>query len=366
MTTRLQLNDLNAHTRPLREALCDATRRVIERGWFVLGPEVEAFEQEFAAYCGVPHAVGLGNGTEAIELALRALGIGAGDEVILAANAGMYSAVAVAAVGATPVFADVDDTDLTLDPAAVLAAIGPRTRAVVLTHLYGRMGKVQAIADTAKSKGIALVEDCAQSHGARVDGQRAGAFGDVACFSFYPTKNLGALGDGGAVVCHDAQIANRVRQLRQYGWGKKYFATLPHGRNSRLDEMQAAILRTKLPYLDEWNARRRAIAQAYAGVAGDRVRHPRVDGDDYVAHLYVVRTPQRDSLRAHLDSLGIASDVHYPVPDTQQPALRIAAAPVLPVTERACREVLTLPCYPELEPASVQRVIAALESWQPA
>jgi len=366
MTTRIPLNDLDAHTTPQQEALCAATRRVVERGWFVLGPEVEAFEQEFATYCGVPHAVGVGNGTDAIELALRALGIDAGDEVIVAANAGMYSAAAVNAAGATPVFADVDETDLTLDPAAVAAAIGPRTRAVVLTHLYGRMGKVQTLADIAKSRGLALLEDCAQSHGARVDGRRAGAFGDVACFSFYPTKNLGALGDGGAVVCRDAQIATRIRRLRQYGWEKKYFATLPHGRNSRLDEMQAAILRTKLPHLDGWNARRRAIAQAYAGVAGDRLRHPRVEGEDYVAHLYVVRTSQRESLRAHLDGLGIASDVHYPVPDTQQPALRIAAPPSLPVTERACREVLTLPCYPELDHPSVQRVMAALDSWQPA
>ena len=363
MNTRLAINDLNAHTAPLRDELAAAARRVIDRGWFVLGPEVEAFEAEFASYCGVSHCVGVANGTDALELALRALGVQPGDEVIFAANAGMYTAVAVAAIGATPIWADVDETDLTLDPAAVAAAIGPRTRAIVLTHLYGRMGQVRELADLARHHRLAFVEDCAQSHGAVAFGQKAGTFGDAACFSFYPTKNLGALGDGGAVVCREADVAHRLRQLRQYGWEKKYVATLGHGRNSRLDELQAALLRVKLPHLDRWNARRRDIARTYSAVHSAGLRHPRTDGDDYVAHLYVVRSAHRDALRAHLDRAGIASDIHYPLLDSDQPAFATAHPPALPVSAAACREVLTLPCFPAMDDAAVARVVAALQSW---
>jgi dTDP-3-amino-2,3,6-trideoxy-4-keto-D-glucose/dTDP-3-amino-3,4,6-trideoxy-alpha-D-glucose/dTDP-2,6-dideoxy-D-kanosamine transaminase len=360
------LNDLARHTLNLREPLLAAVTRVCDRGWFILGPELDAFEREFAEYCGVAHAVGVASGTDAIELALRALNVTAGDEVIVAANAGMYSTTALRAINAMPVFADVEEDHLNLDPAAVEAAITPKVRALVVTHLYGRMADMRSLRAIADRHGIALIEDCAQAHGARIDGRRAGAWGDAASFSFYPTKNLGALGDGGLVMCRDAAVAARVRRLRQYGWQNKYVAIEGPARNSRLDEIQAAILRAKLPLLEGWNKRRRAIAAAYAAVAHPALRHPDVSGDDYVAHLYVVRSAARDSLKRHLAALNIVSDIHYPLLDTQQPALKGLVAPTpLPVSEKATQQVLSLPCYPELTDSEVQRVCAALASWNP-
>lgn len=360
------LNDLARHTREQREKLLAAMTRVCDSGWFVLGPENEAFEREFAEYCGVAHAVGVANGTDAIELALRAIGLDAGDEVIVAANAGMYATTALRAINAVPVFADIDECHLTLSPAAVEAAINPRVRALVATHLYGRMADMPSLRALADRHSIALIEDCAQAHGARLEGRRAGAWGDAASFSFYPTKNLGALGDGGLVACHDAAVAARVRRLRQYGWESKYIAIDGPARNSRLDEIQAAVLRAKLPLLDGWNERRRSIAAAYAAIAHPALRHPDVRGDDYVAHLYVVRSPARDSLRHQLAANGIASNVHYPLLDTQQPVLKgnfgIAH---LPVSDVAQQQILTLPCYPELADGEVRRVCAALTTWDP-
>jgi dTDP-3-amino-2,3,6-trideoxy-4-keto-D-glucose/dTDP-3-amino-3,4,6-trideoxy-alpha-D-glucose/dTDP-2,6-dideoxy-D-kanosamine transaminase len=360
----LRLNDLKRHTAALRERILAATTRVIDSGWFILGPELDAFEREFAAYCGAGHGVGVANGTEAIELALRAFGIGAGDEVIVAANAGMYSTTALLAVGATPVYADVREQDLTLDPAATEAAITPRTRAVIATHLYGRLADVKAFRALADRHGIVFIEDCAQSHGAAEDGIRAGAWGDAASFSFYPTKNLGACGDAGLVTCRDADVAARLRRLRQYGWASKYVVVDGPARNSRLDEIQAAILREKLPLLDGWNARRREIAAAYAAVAAPQLRHPDVAGEGYVAHLYVVRSPRRDALRDHLVAAGILAEVHYPVLDNEQPKVdRRDLSAALPNSVRAIGEILTLPCFPEMDDADVARVCAALKTW---
>ncbi len=339
---------------------------MIDRGWFVLGPEIEAFEKEFAAYCGVQHAVGVANGTDAIELALRALDVAAGCEVVLAANAGMYSTTALRAIGATPVFADVDDEHLVLTSESIDGVLTPRTRAIIVTHLYGRMADMQPLRALADRAGIPLIEDCAQAHGARQRGRCAGAWGDAATFSFYPTKNLGALGDAGMVVCADSELAQRVRRLRQYGWERKYVVTSGPARNSRLDEIQAAVLLAKLPLLNGWNAARRSIAQRFAQVAHPALRHPDVRGEDYVAHLYVVRTGQRDSLRQHLASRGIASDIHYPLLDSDQPALRGSIPEVsLPVSARATATVLSLPCYPELEETEVQSVCRALAEWVP-
>ena len=360
----IKLNDLNRHTRACREAVMAAITRVVDSGWFILGPELEAFEREFAAYCGAAHGVGVANGTEAIELALRAFDVGPGDEVVIAANAGFYAATALRAVGATPVYADVDERQLTLAPAAVAAAIGPATKAVIATHLYGRMAPMPALKSVLAGRAVALIEDCAQAHGACLDGVRAGAWADAAGFSFYPTKNLGALGDGGMVTCRDPDVAQRLRRLRQYGWSQKYVVVEGPARNSRLDELQAAVLRAKLPHLDRWNRRRREIAAAYAGVAHPRIRHPAVTGDDYVAHLYVLRTGQRDDLGRHLHASGIGSDIHYPVLDSRQPVWRNARFAPLPVSEAAVGEVLSLPCYPELDDAEVARVCAALASWQ--
>lgn len=362
----IALNDLARHAAGQRDELIAAVTRVIDRGWFVLGPELEAFEREFADYCGSTHAIGVANGTEAIELALRGLGIGAGDEVVVAANAGMYAVTALRAIDAVPVFADVDDRHLAIDPTAVEAAITSRTCAIVATHLYGRMADVVRLREIADRRGIALIEDCAQAHGARRDGRRAGSWGDAASFSFYPTKNLGALGDAGLVTCRDAGLAKRVRRLRQYGWDGKYVVVDGPARNSRLDEIQAAVLRTLLPSVDAWNARRREIAAEYATVAHPALRHPDIEGEDYVAHLYVVRSADREALKRHLALFGIASDVHYPLLDTQQPALKgIVAATVLPISEKATREVLSLPMYPELADAEVRRVCEALAAWTP-
>lgn len=339
--------------------------RVLARQWFVLGEEVRGFEAEFAAWCGVPRALGVANGTEALELALRAVGVRPGDEVLCAANAGFYGSTAARALGAVPGYADVDATTLTLDPAGLREALARRRpAAVIVTHLYGQLADMAAIVPMCRAAGVPLVEDCAQAHGAQRDGRRAGAFGDVACFSFYPTKNLGALGDGGAVVTPRDDIAAAVRALRQYGWEAKYHVVHDGGRNSRLDELQAAVLRDKLPHLDRQNAERRAIARRYnAAFEGLPLRLPAV-GDDHAMHLYVVRLEARDALRAHLQAAGVASEVHYPVPDHRQAVLHTAGeAPVLPVTEAACASVLSLPCYPGLRPEEVDQVIAAVRGF---
>ena len=258
------INDLGAHTAPLAEALIAAMQRVVSSGWFVLGPEVRAFEEEFAAYCGTRHCVGVASGTDALELLLRALEVGPQDEVVAAPNAGMYSTTAILAVGATPVYADVDPATLTLSPQGVDPHITPRTKVVIATHLFGRMADVSGLRALAEKHGVALVEDCAQCHGASLNGKRAGSWGDGATFSFYPTKNLGALGDAGAVVTSDVALARRVRNLRQYGWHDKYIVSDRGGRNSRLDELQAALLRVKLGFLERWNAQRKAIAKCYS------------------------------------------------------------------------------------------------------
>jgi len=364
---QIAFNDLARATAAHRDSLMRAIARVVDRGWFVLGPELQAFEAEFAAYCGSAHAAGVANGTDAIELALRALGVSAGDEVIVAANAGLYSTTALRAIGAQPVYVDVEQRHLNIDPAAVATACGTRTKAVIATHLFGRMADVAALKTLCAARGLALVEDCAQAHGASRDGIRAGAWGDVAAFSFYPTKNLGALGDAGLVTCREPQLDARVRRLRQYGWERKYHAVEGPARNSRLDELQAAVLRDALPRLDGANQRRRAIAARYAAISNQAIAHPDVAGTDYVAHLYVVRTAARESLRAHLAARGIASDVHYPVLDSDQPALQNHALRMpMPVATQACAQILSLPCFPELADDEVAHVCAALAEWAPA
>jgi aminotransferase EvaB len=364
----ISLNDLSRHHAPMRAELDAAIARVQDRGWYILGPEVEAFEREFAGYCGSAHCVAVGNGTDALELSLRALAVRAGDEVATTANAGMYATTAILAVGATPAYVDVDASTLLMDPAALDARLGPRTRAVIVTHLYGRLADTAALAALARKRGIALIEDCAQAHGAQHGGARAGTRGALGCYSFYPTKNLGALGDAGAVITDDRELASTLRALRTYGWGTKYHRTMEGGMNSRMDELQAAVLRVKLPRLDAWNMRRREIAARYsAALAHPGIAVPLVadDGTD-VVHLYVVRTRQRDSLRAHLAAAGVATEIHYPVPDHRQPPVKVADEPSLPHTEQACAEVMSLPCYPELSDAEIDAVTAACNRWQSA
>ena len=348
------MNDLLRQTQTLQHELTSSVNRVLASGWYILGRECAAFEEEFAAYCGVPHCVSVANGTDALELALRALGAGPGDSVATVANAGDYSTTAIRVAGAEPLYIDIDAATMNMSAADLAARLTPRVRAVIATHLYGRMADLPALLAVADRHGLPLIEDCAQAHGAALEGRKAGSWGTLACFSFYPTKNLGALGDGGAVTTRDARLAARVKSLRQYGWSSKYRSS-EYGRNSRMDEMQAAILRAKLPHLDAWNARRREIAAAYDAALGIRSG----TSDAYVAHLYVMRSGSRDEVRAALAHRGIATDIHYPVPDHLQEAAPPSGTH-LPVTEQAAREVLTLPCYPELTADEVAYVAAAL------
>ena len=345
--------------------LAGAVDRVLASNSFILGREVAQFESEFARHVGVSHCVSVANGTDALELALRAVGVEPGDAVACVANAGFYSSTAVHLVGAVPWYVDVDESTLTMCPQALAQVLDKRPAAVIVTHLYGQLADIQRIASTCRDRGVALIEDCAQAHGALRGGKRAGSVADIGCFSFYPTKNLGAIGDGGAVVTQDARLADRVRALRQYGWSEKYQVTQLGGRNSRLDELQAAVLREKLPQLDRQNAQRRVIARRYnQAFAGLPVRLPPSEGEDFVAHLYVVRSTQRQALRVHLSERGIATDIHYPIADTRQPAWqgRRVAEP-LPVTEAACASVLSLPCFPGMADDQVEHVVRSVQSF---
>lgn len=344
--------------------LAAAMKRVLDSHWYVLGTEVESFESEFAHYIGTAHCVGVANGTDALELALRAVGVQAGDAVVTVANAGFYTSTALLAIGAVPQFVDVDPLTFNMAPDALEKALDKRPKAVVVTHLYGRMAPITELCKLAHAAGVPLIEDCAQAHGAAMQGRRAGTFGYVGCFSFYPTKNLGAVGDGGAVVTQDAELNARMRQLRQYGWAGKYRVDTPGGRNSRLDELQAAVLRTKLPWLDAWNDQRRSIARRYDTAFADLpLQCPGLASSDYVAHLYVVRTPLRDALRRVLAERNIATEIHYPVPDHRQQVLANTGMPSLPVTEMLAQEIVTLPCFPGLPEEAVERVIRAVREF---
>ena len=360
------INDLSRHIAPIAPAIEKAISRVIASGWFVLGPEVNAFEREFAAYCASDHCVSVASGTDALELALRSLNIGQKSNVITVANAGMYSTCAILATGASPVYADVDpDTSLIDTGNAARLVEDFKIDAIVVTHLYGLMADIHEVVELAKSEKIPVIEDCAQAHGAMIEGKKAGTFGDIGCFSFYPTKNLGALGDGGAVITNRIDLARRIRQLRQYGWESKYRATLAGGRNSRLDEIQAAVLRVKLPLLDKWNARRRAIATRYSqGINHAGIMTPAVHGEEYVAHLYVIKTEGRDNLKQNLIEKGIPSDIHYPIPDYRQPCCKDLFKELMKSgTERQCNEVLTLPCFPEMSDEEIDMIINLVNVW---
>jgi dTDP-4-amino-4,6-dideoxygalactose transaminase len=344
-----------------------AIDRVVDRGWFVLGPEVEAFEAEFAAAMGASQAIGVGNGTDAIALILRALDIGEGDEVITAAVSAAYSALAIMMAGARPVFADIDPERLTIDPAAIERAITPRTRAILPVHLYGQPADMTAIARIASRHGLVIVEDCCQAHLATAEGRAVGTIGAAGAFSFYPTKNLGALGDGGAVVTNDAALAARIKRLRNGGQTDRYHHAEP-GINSRLDEMQAAILRARLPRLQAWTDARRSLAAAYrSALAGAPITVLPERDPGHVYHLFVVRSAARRELQAHLTAHGIETLIHYPVPIPRQPAMAAAVnvAPAeCPQADRACAEVMSLPLHPALDQDDVRHVAAAVNAFE--
>lgn len=352
--------------RALKAEIDAAVARALESGWYILGQEGKAFEAEFSAWLGAGTTVGCGNGTDAIALALRGLGIGPGATVATVSHTAVATVAAIEMVGATPLLIDIDPTHYTLDPTALEAALArppsglPPVRAVVAVHLYGQAADLDAIGALCRRHDLALIEDCAQAHGALWHGRKVGTFGDAATFSFYPTKNMGALGDGGAVVLRDPARAGEVAALRQYGWHRHYISDAA-GVNSRLDELQAAILRVKLRHLDAQNARRRAIAGRYdLALERSALRRPvSRPGAEHVYHLYVVRSADRDATQARLREAGIGSGIHYPAPVHRQPAYdgRIAIGPTgLGETERAAREVLSLPLFPELTDAEVTRV----------
>ncbi|TAH50718.1 MAG: DegT/DnrJ/EryC1/StrS family aminotransferase [Chloroflexota bacterium] len=363
--------DLKKQYESIKAEIDGATRRVYASGWFILGPETEAFENEFAEYIGVKHGIGVNSGTDALHLAIRALGIGAGDEVITVPNTAVATIAAIEMAGATPVLCDVRADSMNMDADSFAAAITPKTRAVIPVHLFGQAAELDAIIGIARQYRLAVIEDCAQAHGATYQGQRVGSFGDVACFSFYPTKNLGAYGDGGAVVTNDARLAERVKLLRQYGWRARYESEIS-GVNSRLDELQAALLRVKLKHLDAWNAARRERAALYTELLPNiRVASPvEMRYGEHVYHLYVVQCDEaqgasREYLAAFLKEREIGTAVQYPTPIHLQLAYQhLARAGSLPVSEKLAREILSLPLYPELPLTDVRTVADAIREFE--
>ncbi|MCC6830677.1 MAG: DegT/DnrJ/EryC1/StrS family aminotransferase [Thermoleophilia bacterium] len=360
------LVDLRAQLASIAPEIAGCWEGTLERGDFILGGAVAAFEREFAAYCGVGHAVGVDSGTSALELALRAVGVGPGDEVITAANTFIATAFAISHCGATPVLVDVEPDTLNMDPALVEAAVTPRTRAILPVHLYGQPADMDALAAVAGAHGLAIVEDACQAHGARHRGRRTGGLGHAAAFSFYPGKNLGAYGDAGAVVTDDAEVAAALRKLRNYGQERKHHHEHV-GFNRRLDTLQAAVLSVKLRHLDAWNAGRRRVAARYGEVLGDAaVGLPSArDGLEHVWHLYVIRLDDRDGLASALAEDGIATGIHYPVPIHLQPAYaELGAGPgSFPVTEAAAGRILSLPVYAELTDATVEEIGARVAAF---
>lgn len=355
--------DLKSPYLELKDELDAAYRRVMESGWYILGKEVEAFEAEFAAYCEAKHCIGVGNGLDALHLILRAMGIGPGDEVIVPANTYIATWLAVSYSGATPVPVEPDEQTYNINPGLVEEAISKKTKAILPVHLYGQPADMDPINALAARYGLKVIEDAAQAHGARYKGRRAGGLGDAAGFSFYPGKNLGALGDGGAVVTNDDELADRVRVLRNYGSKVKYHNEVK-GYNSRLDELQAALLRVKLPKLDEWNDRRRAVAMGYlehlAAVPG--LILPSVpDWAEPVWHLFVVRHPQRDALQKKLGEAGIGTLIHYPIPPYVSEAYACEFEGVAcPLAERLADTVLSLPMGPHLSTSEQKSVIRSI------
>ncbi|MGI8785288.1 MAG: DegT/DnrJ/EryC1/StrS family aminotransferase [Acidobacteriota bacterium] len=341
-----------------------AILRVLDGGRYILGEEVRAFEREFAAYVGVGHGIGVGSGTEALHVALTSCGIGPGDEVITVGHTAVATVAAIEMAGATPVLVDIEPEFYCMNPQAFAQAITAKTRAVLPVHLYGHPADLESIVAIAHSHGLRVIEDCSQAHGAVCAGRRVGAWGDVACFSFYPTKNLGALGDGGMVVTGNPELAERARLLREYGWKERYVSHLA-GWNSRLDELQAAALRVKLSYLEGDNASRVRLAEFYTeALKGTVVTLPKTRaGTGHVYHLFVVRSEQRDRLQAFLADRGVGALVHFPVPVHLQPAYRNARHGAMTETERAANQVLSLPLYPELSVDQLQQVVEAVRAF---
>lgn len=363
----IPINDLSRKVRANQDSLTQTANRVFASGGYVLGHEVSSFESAFADFIGSKFCVGVASGSDALKIALISSGIGVGSRVLTVANAGMYSSNAIYAVGAKPVYIDIDPSNMLLDTKCLQDFDSLQIDALIVTHLFGLAHpRIDEIAVWCKSHSIVLIEDCAQAHGASINGKSAGTFGDLSCFSFYPTKNLGALGDAGAVLTNSPDLRESVNSLRQYGWNTKYHVALRDGLNSRLDELQAAILNYFLPQLDQWNSRRRQIAHSYLSqIDNPLVTTPNVFSDNYVSHLFVIRVKNRKSLIDHLSQRDIGTDVHYPVPDhLQEPYKSENTNVYLPVTEQYCQEILTIPCFPELTDNELENVITAINEWR--
>ncbi|HEY2925810.1 DegT/DnrJ/EryC1/StrS family aminotransferase [Piscinibacter sp.] len=363
------MNDFKAEPAELREAMLGAVQRVLASGWYVLGKECEAFEQNWASICGVQKGVGVGNGMDAIEIAIRALRIGPGDEVITTPMTAFATVLAILRAGAVPVLADIDPGTALLSPDSVRRCISNRTKALVLVHLYGQMRSMSDWLALCEDARISLVEDCAQAHYARLAGKAAGSFGRAGAFSFYPTKNLGAAGDGGMLVTDDAALASAASKLRNYGQSERYHHP-EIGMNSRLDEVHAAMLAARLPWMSSFNQRRQAIAQTYrAGLrnADIRLMEPPQEQAAHVYHLFVVTCDHRDALQAHLQRCGIQTLIHYPIPVHRQPPCNeLRRDPMgLAASERHAATCLSLPCHPQLDDGQVQQVVDAVNAFAP-
>ena len=370
MTTKIPLLSLKAQHERLAPELRQAVLKVVDSGTFIMGPEVKQFEAEFAAALGARHAIGVSNGTDALRVALEAVGVGPGDEVLIPSFTIIATATAVSALGAAPVFVDIDPVTMTMAPAAAAAAAGPKTTAMIPVHLFGYPADMEALCALAAEKDLKVVEDCAQAHLTTFKGATVGTIGDAGAFSFYPSKNLGAAGDAGAVTVADPDLAEAVRQLRNCGreTGGAAYRHVRVGQNCRLDELQAAVLRVKLKYLKEWTAKRRAAALRYIqNLQGLPIflPDPGLSGTAHTFHLFVVRCDRRDELAKHLTARGIGNGVYYPIPVHRQPAYQevLIRPTALPHTEEACRTALALPMYPELEPAAVDAVCQAVKDF---
>jgi dTDP-4-amino-4,6-dideoxygalactose transaminase len=356
-----------ADLKPIRREIDQAITKILDNGAYILGPAVAAFEEEMVGHLGVAAAIGVGSGTDALVLALLGVGVGVGDEVITVSHTAGATVAAIRMIGAIPVLVDIEPDTYCIDPTLLEAARGPRLKAVVAVHLYGHPADMQSIMQFGARHGIAIIEDCAQSQEAMIDGRRVGSMGDVGCFSFYPTKNLGAIGDGGMVIARDRAIGDRVRQLRTYGWSQPQFATMANGRCSRLDSIQAAILAVKLRYLVDQVERRRAIAQRYNEAFADLPLTLPLEkpGFRHARHLYVIRSDEREDLMAHLDRSGVAHGLHYPYPVHAQPGLAAGARipAELHVTNSIIPKILTLPLFPGMSDQQVTHVIASVQSF---
>ncbi len=364
-SSSISFSGLVEHYRSIKDEISPAIDRVVKSGWYILGKELEGFEKEFAGYCGTEYAVGCASGTEAIALSLMSLDIGSGDEVITVSNTAVPTVSAISMVGATPVFVDVDDYFL-MDTKKIESAITRKTKAIIPVHLYGQMADMNEIVDIARRNNIKVIEDACQAHGADCKGQKAGSIGDLGCFSFYPTKNLGCFGDGGAITTNSKTIYGRLSMLRNYGQEKRYHNPIK-GINSRLDEIQAAILRVKLKHLNEWNKNRKKIARLYNDLLGDVCIAPAEKyGYSHVFHLYVARVENREALQKHLRKSGIDTLIHYPVPVHLQQAYSELQCKKgdFPVTERLVEEILSLPIYPGLSEDDVKYICCKIHEFK--